>query len=198
MAIREEFLIQRQGKTFVLYQGLLDEAHERGLRSIETELLSKVLDENHKPLFADFRATVTMEDGSAYTGYGDASRDSVGKMIHSHLLRMAETRAKARALRDAINVGVAALEELGGEDNEAPAYRSETQTQQQSGPPTSATRQSQRTAPEYSMLPAQIAKIEHLSKQLKYKVPDLSGYNREQAVELLGWLEDRKQERDAS
>ena len=38
--MREEYMIERQGKRFVLYAGLLDEAHERGLRSIETELLA--------------------------------------------------------------------------------------------------------------------------------------------------------------
>ncbi len=37
--MREEYMIERQGKRFVLYAGLLEEAHERGLRSIETELL---------------------------------------------------------------------------------------------------------------------------------------------------------------
>ena len=37
--MREEYMIERQGKRFVLYAGLLEEAHSRGLRSIETELL---------------------------------------------------------------------------------------------------------------------------------------------------------------
>jgi hypothetical protein len=37
--MREEFFIQRQGKRFVLYARFLEEAHERGLRGIETELL---------------------------------------------------------------------------------------------------------------------------------------------------------------
>ena len=45
IAVREEYMIERQGKRFVLYAGLLEEAHSRGLRSIETELLQVRLDE---------------------------------------------------------------------------------------------------------------------------------------------------------
>ncbi len=112
-------MIERQGKRFVLYAGLLEEAHSRGLRSVETELLQVPGAENGE--VAIVKAVVRMEDGK-FSGIGDASPQNVGRMIAPHLIRMAETRAKARALRDAINIGVTAFEELGGDDNagEAP------------------------------------------------------------------------------
>ena len=111
--MREEYMIERQGKRFVLYAGLLEEAHSRGLRSIETELLQVPTGENGE--VAIVRAVVRTEDGK-FTGIGDASPQNVNRTIAPHVIRMAETRAKARALRDAINVGVTAFEELGGED----------------------------------------------------------------------------------
>ncbi len=111
--MREEYMIERQGKRFVLYAGLLEEAHSRGLRSIETELLQIPKSENSE--VAIVRAVVRTEDGK-FTGIGDASPENVNRTIAPHVIRMAETRAKARALRDAINVGVTAFEELGGED----------------------------------------------------------------------------------
>ncbi len=111
--MREEYMIERQGKRFVLYAGLLEEAHSRGLRSIETELLQVPDHENGE--VAIVRAVVRTEDGK-FTGIGDASPENVNRTIAPHVIRMAETRAKARALRDAINVGVTAFEELGGED----------------------------------------------------------------------------------
>jgi hypothetical protein len=111
--VREEYMIERQGKRFVLYAGLLEEAHSRGLRSIETELLQVPDHENGE--VAIVRAVVRTEDGK-FTGIGDASPENVNRTIAPHVIRMAETRAKARALRDAINVGVTAFEELGGED----------------------------------------------------------------------------------
>lgn len=118
--MREEYMIERQGKRFVLYAGLLEEAHSRGLRSIETELLQVPDHENGE--MAIVRAVVRTEDGK-YTGIGDASPENVNRAIAPHLIRMAETRAKARALRDAINVGVTAFEELGGEDGGEAASR---------------------------------------------------------------------------
>jgi hypothetical protein len=113
--VREEYMIERQGKRFVLYAGLLEEAHARGLRSIETELLQVPAKENGE--VAIVKAVIRTEEGK-FAGIGDASPQNVNRAIAPHLIRMAETRAKARALRDAINVGVTAFEELGGPGEE--------------------------------------------------------------------------------
>ena len=125
--MRDEFLITRQGKQYVLFAGLLDEAHGRGLRGIDTELVQVPDDANGN--VAIVKATAEMDDGRRFSGIGDASPDNVGRNIVPHLIRMAETRAKARALRDAVNVGATALEELSdgegapAEDFEAPRSR---------------------------------------------------------------------------
>ncbi|MGI9048419.1 MAG: hypothetical protein ACR2GU_03415 [Rubrobacteraceae bacterium] len=111
--MREEHMIERQGKRFVLYAGLLEEAHGRGLRSVETDLLQIPTAENGE--VAIVKAVVRTEEGK-FSGIGDASPENVSRAIRPHLIRMAETRAKARALRDAINVGVTAFEELGGNE----------------------------------------------------------------------------------
>jgi hypothetical protein len=127
--MREEYMIERQGKRFVLYAGLLEEAHTRGLRSIETELLQVPAKENGE--VAIVKAVIRTEEGK-FGGIGDASPQNVNRAIAPHLIRMAETRAKARALRDAINVGVTAFEELGGEEDViAPAGTQEQRDGQQ-------------------------------------------------------------------
>jgi hypothetical protein len=123
--MREEYMIERGGRRFVLYAGLLEEAHARGLRSIETELLQVPGAENGEVAIA--RAVVRTEEGK-FSGIGDASPGNVSRAIVPHIIRMAETRAKARALRDAINVGVAALEELGDEEVLPEPARGETKS----------------------------------------------------------------------
>ncbi len=125
--MREEYMIERGDRRFVLYAGLLDEAHTRGLRSIETELLQVPSAENGEVAIA--RAVVRTEDGK-FSGIGDASPGNVGRAIQPHLIRMAETRAKARALRDAINVGGTALEELDDGEPEEFVPVSEQQSRQ--------------------------------------------------------------------
>src|SRR5947209_10474206 len=103
-------MIERQGKQFVLYAGLLDEAHRNGLKAIRTQLVQAPSPDNGNVCIC--YAEVETEKG-VFSGIGDASADNVGRNIAVHAIRMAETRAKARALRDAINVGAVAVEELG-------------------------------------------------------------------------------------
>jgi hypothetical protein len=120
--VRDEFMITRQGKQYVLFAGLLDEAHSLGLRGIDTDLI-QVPDESNGNV-AIVKAMAEMEDGRRFSGIGDASPENVGRNIAPHLIRMAETRAKARALRDAVNVGATALEELSEGDDAPPATSS--------------------------------------------------------------------------
>lgn len=126
--MRDEFLINRHGKQYVLFAGLLDAAHTQGLHGIDTELIQLPAEANNN--VAVVKATVEMQDGRTFSGLGDASPENVGRAIVPHLIRMAETRAKARALRDAVNVGATALEELSdgddGASGGADAYRSRT------------------------------------------------------------------------
>src|SRR5688572_9618205 len=108
--MKKEFIVERNGRSFVLYAGLLDQAHERGLKGVTNTLVQIPSDLNGQ--MAIVHATVETSQGT-FTGLGDAAPENVSRMMVPHLIRMAETRAKARALRDAVNVGVTALEELG-------------------------------------------------------------------------------------
>jgi hypothetical protein len=104
-----EWFINQQGRDYVLYTGLLASAHDKGLRSITTTLVQVPSDLNGH--VAICHATVETEQGT-FTGLGDASPTNVNRMMVNALIRMAETRAKARALRDAVNIGVTAFAEL--------------------------------------------------------------------------------------
>ncbi|MBZ2175662.1 hypothetical protein K8M07_10480 [Schnuerera sp. xch1] len=114
MNINEKFIINLQGKSYVTYEGLLDLGHQMNLKSIEVELIQIPTEENG--MIAICKATATT-DNETFTDLGDASPRSVNSRIVPHLIRMASTRAKARALRDLTNVGMTAFEELSIDDD---------------------------------------------------------------------------------
>lgn len=109
MSINEKFIINLQGKSFVTYEGLLDLAHQKNLKSINVELVQVPTKENN--MTAICKATAVTDKGT-FIDYGDASPTSVNSKIQPHIIRMASTRAKARALRDLTNVGMTAIEEI--------------------------------------------------------------------------------------
>jgi hypothetical protein len=99
------------GKEAVAYAELLGIAHDEGLKSIQTQILAQPSEENgHRCII---KAVVEVEKGR-FEGIGDADPGNVEAFLAPHLIRVAETRAKARALRDAVNCGVVSFEELDG------------------------------------------------------------------------------------
>ena len=107
--LRAEWMVSIQGKPFVRFEGLLALAHEQGLVSLETVVIQANFD------LAICQATAVFQDGSRYTDIGDATPDSVAKHLRPHFIRMAATRASARALRRAFYISACSVEELGDE-----------------------------------------------------------------------------------
>lgn len=150
MSVNESFIINLQGKSFVTYEGLLDLAHQKGLNSIEVKILQIPSNENN--MTAICQAIVTTEK-EIFQDIGDASPNSVNRGLVPHIIRMASTRAKARALRDLTNVGMTAVEELSMEE-EPLNHLEEKHRGPQQEPPTSR----------------QIETIKKLADQLNYSV----------------------------
>ena len=81
-------------------------AHERGLVNLSAHFISVTND------LALAEATAEFADGKTFMECADASPSNVNAKIRPHFPRMALTRAKARALRDALNISVASIEEM--------------------------------------------------------------------------------------
>ena len=106
----ERWIIEIEGNQFVKYAGLLDYAHQIGISSIEVEPLQLPTKDNGN--FAICKATVVSKLGESYTDIGDSNPSNCNAKVAKHLLRLASTRAIARALRSFTNVGLTAIEEL--------------------------------------------------------------------------------------
>jgi len=104
-----KFVKKIQGRDFVLFEGLLEMAHASGLKRVETQLLQAPGKDNG--MLAIVRAVIETEKG-VFSALGDASPESAERPMQPHLVRLADTRAIARAIRLAVNVGMTALEEI--------------------------------------------------------------------------------------
>ena len=101
---------------YITWEETLEKAHEQfDELSIKTELMD-LERENGKFVFALVRARVECDKG-VFTGIGDATEDNVNSMVKIHLPRMAETRAKVRALKDSLGIGKTSKEEIEKGDN---------------------------------------------------------------------------------
>ena len=106
--LKDGFLKNIKGKDFVLYAGVLDLATQKGLLKLEVELLQFPTKENGNEAIC--RAVAEGKNGEVFSDIGDSNPGNCTPMIAKHLIRMASTRAKGRALRDMCNIGIACLE----------------------------------------------------------------------------------------
>jgi hypothetical protein len=102
-----EYIVWIQNKPFVRFAGLLQMAHAQHL--VE---LSEAWTYNDSELSLAHSIAI-FEDGRRFEGSGDSSPVNVGKKVALHWRRVSLTRAKSRALRDALGLDMIALEELG-------------------------------------------------------------------------------------
>jgi hypothetical protein len=109
-SIDPRYLTTISGRPFVRFDGLLALAHERGLVELSTTVVSVT------PDFAVCQAVARFQDGLVVTDIGDATPQNVKKHLAPHFVRLAATRASARALRHGLNISEVAVEELGSDD----------------------------------------------------------------------------------
>ena len=117
MAIREDVIIL-QGHEYCTYPGVLARAHALGLDGIITRMIQIPSDENGQVAIVE--AEVRLKDGRVFTDVGDASPRNVKPHMVGAIIRLASTRAKGRALRDAVNIGETLAEELPDSEPETP------------------------------------------------------------------------------
>ena len=109
--MKAEFIVHREGRAYVTYAGLLDQAHQSGLVRVATTLL-QAPDET-----LGCRAIVAAEvqtDRGTFGGIGEAVLNEGAQPPAAWTIDAAELRAKAKALRDALNVHLETLEERFG------------------------------------------------------------------------------------
>ena len=81
-------------------------AHERGLVNLSAHFISVTEG------LALAEATAEFNDGRTFMECADAMPTNVHAKVKPHFARMALTRAKARALRDALNISMCSVEEI--------------------------------------------------------------------------------------
>lgn len=114
-----EFVTERVGKKFVMYPGLLHVAHVRGLTSLKAWIVEQPSEKNGQLWIAQAEAILKDPDTGEVQTFGemgDAGVTNTSRNIAIHAMRMALTRAKARTLRDATDIGFTAVEEMTDDD----------------------------------------------------------------------------------
>lgn len=108
-------------KPYAPFELLVDNLHRRGVLAVDPQELptAKCKDrgcynaqDDQAAVQHRFKSVITLENGQRFTGYGEACRHNTAPQIRSACPRQAETRANARAMRLATNIGIACIVEI--------------------------------------------------------------------------------------
>ena len=117
---RDKYIVNIKGKEYVTVNGLLALGHEKGLNSLKTKIIQYPNKDNDMVCIVEATCIGyswnpidgVLEKGE-FTAIGDASTKSISNSaIAVHYIRMAETRAVGRLLRNYTNIGMVSIEEM--------------------------------------------------------------------------------------
>ena len=105
-------LMLLDGRWYVTHSGLLRLARNRRCAGIQVRPLANFSDASCRRWA--FEATVFKSRGCrGFVGHGDADPSNVSALVHGAEMRVAETRAVNRAIRQAYAIGICSVEEIG-------------------------------------------------------------------------------------
>lgn len=108
---KDKYVIDIEGKDFVLYAGLQHLAQEQAIIQEEiVQLVQAPNDDNGN--MAIISCTIKRSDGRVFSAIGDCDDTNCTKMIAPHKIRMAQTRASGIALRKALGINILMSEEM--------------------------------------------------------------------------------------
>ena len=102
-------VLQIKGKDVATYEGILDYAHQFGIKSLEVDIVQFPSDENGQRCIC--KARLETLDGRVFSDIADASPGNVPKGCIDSFPRIASTRCKSRTISDAFNVKTAMKED---------------------------------------------------------------------------------------
>lgn len=113
--VDKQYLVpMKGGKLHPTYPGVLEAAMRHGLIRLSVELVQAPLPENGELAICAATAVFPGPEGvqRTFQEVGDCGPKNCAPGIAVHAVRMAATRAKGRALRDALGIGIALAEEM--------------------------------------------------------------------------------------
>lgn len=116
---KSKFIVNIKGKEAVLAEGIKVLAHEKGIKKLNTRIVQFPNKDNDNMCIVeahlvgyDWDPIEKKVTEVEYVAIGDASPRNCTSMVAAAFIRMAETRAISRVLKNYTNIGMVAFEEL--------------------------------------------------------------------------------------